>query len=275
MQTQNKIYHLKTRRLISVQGEDAKSFLQNVITNDMEKLTGQPMIYTSLLSPQGQILNEFFVSSYNDGYLIDIAGEQVDNLIRRLTFFKLRAKATIAKQEDLAVYAGALVDCGIEDPRWPALGKRAYANEPPTHEQTGNDLDYTDLCISLGIPDGFSSIEAERDVASDANLDLLHAIAFDKGCFIGQEVAARMYHRNLSRKRMMVINGEALQKGQILYQGKIAVGEIRDVSQNGTQGIALLKLTNLQSLPAAGQGLSVESAGNLVATLQNPAYAQF
>ncbi len=271
MQTQNKIYHLKNRRLIAVQGEDAKSFLQNVITNDMDKLADQQMIYTCLLSPQGQILNEFFVSVYNAGYLIDIADEQVDNLIRRLTFFKLRAKATITKQEDLAVYAGA-VEGGTDDPREPALGKRLYTSDLAVN---GNDLDYADLCISLGIPNGFTAIEAERDVASDANLDLLHAIAFDKGCFIGQEVAARMYHRNLSRKRMMVVNGDDLQKGQILYQGKVAVGEIRDVSQNGAQGIALIKLTNLQTLPAAGQTLSFDSEGNLVATLQNPACAQF
>lgn len=274
MQTQNKIYKLSSRRILQISGEDAGSFLQNVITNDIEKLQSQGIIYTCLLSPQGQILNEFFITPApgQDGYWIDIDQEQLTSFQRRLTFFKLRAKVSMSVNENIHVYAGN-ISTGMTDPRFEKLGNRFYTQEVVASD--GHDQDYEDFCIQLGVPVGFATIHAERDVAADANLDILNAVAFDKGCFIGQEVAARMYHRNLSRKRIMVVTGDNLQKGQALYQKAVAVGDIRTVAHDGKSGLALVKLTSLSAGPVAGQELSTEADGNIAVRLQNPAYIQF
>lgn len=267
-----KTYALPSRRFLSITGEDAESFLQNVMTNDISKIGDSGILYTCLLSPQGQILNEFFVvkSESDEGYLIDIDQDQIDPLLRRLGFFKLRAKVTIAKKEDIFVTSD--MNQGYADPRYPGLGYRFYTNEKLSTE--GAEEEYKDLCMRLCIPYGFSTIEAERDVIADANLDLLHAVAFDKGCFIGQEVVARMYHRNLSRKRLMLIEGNDLKKGATLYQKAAVIGAIRDVDSAHGIGLAQIKL-NFVSGQAAGLPVSLEPGGNIAGTLQNPLYAQF
>jgi folate-binding protein YgfZ len=243
---------LNDRRLLKVTGEDAFDFLQNIITNDMSLLTAQRMIYACLLSPQGQWLHDFFVIPLEDGFVLDVESGGYDDLFRRLTMFKLRAKVVLQADDETRVYAAAEtapVPAGegirpYADPRLSALGRRVYARQAVA-AANGSLADYEDFCLSLGVPAGRKTIAAGRDVMADVNLDLLHAVAWDKGCFIGQEVAARMHHRNLSKKRLFVLTGDGLEPGAVLHHDAVEAGQIRQVSQDGKQALAVVKIAVL------------------------------
>lgn len=222
---------LDDRKLFRIEGPDAASFLQNIMSNDIA--AAQPIVYSCLLSPQGQFLHDFFVVDQGEGaYLLDAGAERADDLIRRLTMFKLRAKVTITPDDALKVYAGP---DGHPDPRHAALGGREYRAggiEAPDKAISDKTI-YIDYCISIGVPPT-AAIRAERDVLSDVNLDLLNAVGWDKGCFIGQEVTARMKYRGLAKKRLMIVSGDTLPP---------EAGEIRITNSNGTESLAVIKLS--------------------------------
>ena len=225
MQQPSNPIHLSDRRVIRVAGSDAAAFLQNVMTNDIA--AAQPIVYSCLLSPQGQFLHDFFVvRETDDSFLVDTDAARSDELIRRLTVFKLRAKITMTPVDDMKVYAG---NDGHTDPRHAALGKRLYTTDNHTADPV---TAYNDLCISLGIPTA-AAIQPERDVLSDINLDILNAVGWEKGCFIGQEVTARMKHRALAKKRLLIVEGNTLPP---------EAGEIRTVNSTGTKSLGMVKL---------------------------------
>ena len=224
--------HLSDRAVLRISGVDAKNFLQNIITNDMEKMT-------CLLSPQGQYLHDFFIVQHEDHYLLDVDATGLDDLLRRLTIFKLRAKVVFenitGQYNVFAVGAGE----GLPDPRLTTLGARLY-----TQENADGALlvgQYHDFCIDFVIPCG-SHAMTTRDTMADVNLDRLNAVAWDKGCFIGQEVAARMYHRGLEKKRLFRVDGPDLVAGEKLLQNGREVGEVRHVNRAGTRAVAQIKL---------------------------------
>lgn len=225
--------HLSDRRLIRIAGPDAQSFLQNIMTNDVAQ---DGLIYSCLLTPQGQVLHDFFVVKQGEGdYLLDVDSGRADDLLRRLAVFKLRAKVSITDEAAIKVYAAPQ---GLNDPRLAAVGGRLYTQDMIA--KTATLSDYEDHLIRLGIP-GAKAMRYEKDIAADLNLDLLNAIGWDKGCFIGQEVTARMKYRGLAKKRLMIVTGENLAPGETAY------GDIRQVNQAKTAGLAVVKLAQAAS----------------------------
>lgn len=218
---------LHARKVLRIGGPDAATFLQNIFTNDIRRVSDGVLQYNLLLTPQGQVLHDVFIFARDGGYFIDVESTRADDLLRRLKIFKLRAQIDMA-ETPLRVVAGS---DGMKDPRHEKLGHRLYT-ENATEGHGGN---YDDLCISLGIPNGTKTVRYEKDFAHDVNLDLLNAIAWDKGCFIGQEVAARVHNRGLAKKRLMIVTGEGL----------AGEGDIRQVNTAKTQGLAVLRLDSL------------------------------
>lgn len=254
---------LTDRSIINVTGADAKSFLQNIMTNDIEKVTEKTLVYSCLLTPQGQVLNDFFVLPGIDqgSYWIDIETAQRDSFLRRLGFFKLRARVALTALDDIHISASLeeAADRSFKDPRHPEIGFRIYVNNSAEPLYL-----YENHLISLGIPDGSKTIKLEKDVSADVNLDLLNAIAWDKGCFIGQEVAARMYHRDLNKKRLLICkNAEGLAAGQVFKQEATEWGEVRQKSHDGSLALIQVKMG---FLPNTIEGVyTVESeAGQLL-----------
>jgi len=233
---QNDVYALTDRCLIRIAGPDAEVFLQNVITNDIQQATPDRLLYACLLTPQGQYLHDFFILRDAEGFLLEAELARADDLLRRFALFKLRAKVSFTLCDDMFVYAGL----GIADPRLPNLPPRHYTHEKINHTHAVDA--YNDLCINLGIPCGSLAMTA-RDTMADVNLDLLHAVAWDKGCFIGQEVAARMYHRNLAKRRFVIVKGMGLAAGEKLQNGSVTLGEIRHVASTGDMALAQLKIS--------------------------------
>jgi len=228
---------LSDRAVIALTGPEAKSFLQGLVTNDVTELTPDNPVYAALLSAQGKILFDFLLHADGEGVLIDCMAEARPALIKRLSLYKLRAKLEIAPRDDLAV-----VLQGPADPRHNALPPRSI--QPIAGAPT--DAAYLTARLALGIPEG-PDFGSERIFALDAGLDELHGVAFDKGCYVGQELTARMKHRGTDRKRVIVVttvDGTPLPAlGTAVKAGDSELGQI--TAAYSDRGFALIRLDRL------------------------------
>lgn len=258
------IYHQQSRYIFRVHGHDAADFLQNTLTNDIRKITpDHPAQYNLLLSPQGQILHEMFVIWQGEGnYLIDTYEPRQSDLLRRLMLFKLRANVDIVPMPGIQIYTvpqgEAAPDQALQDPRSAKLGKRVYAidGQKPSGLITPEDA-YIDDCIDMTVPLA-GAIRFEKDFVHDLGLQNFNAIAWDKGCFIGQEVAARVEHRGLAKKGLFTVAAARIDMTNpaINLQNGIEVGEIRLCNRSKTRALAIIKKIALEageSLFHAGQ----------------------
>jgi tRNA-modifying protein YgfZ len=260
---------LEDRGVISVTGADATSFLQGLLTNDVERLQLSEARYAALLTPQGKILFDMIIvrapGSEEPCYLIDCAAGQAADLAKRLGFYKLRAKVAIANESaDRAVAAfwgaePAPLDDGVlyADPRDARLGWRAILPRPLA-AQIGSEHggEYEGLRIAVGAPKGGLDFAYGDAFPHDANFDLLHGVDFDKGCYVGQEVVSRMKHRGTARKRIarVKLSGPSPASGTPVLDRELAVGALG--SSSGREALALLRLDRAEEATAAGRTLS-------------------
>jgi len=284
--TAARIALLPDRGVVRVAGEDAEKLLQGIITNDMALLADRSAIHASLLTPQGKILFEFFVVKATDGFLLDTGREQADGLIKRLMMYKLRAKVDIADANDAyrvyALWGPSVTGPGetsqtfsFRDPRLPALGLRILAEAgfaaDVASASNGFDAsleDYHAHRIALGVPEGGKDYAFGDSFPHEANFDVLGGISFTKGCFVGQEVVSRMQHRGLTRKRIVIVEGDRpLQSGTEITAGAATVGAIGSVA--GNRGLALLRLDRAEE--ATGKGEPLIAAGSRI-TMRLPDY---
>ncbi len=194
---------LKNRGLIHIEGADRVDFLQGLVSNDVTKLEQERVLYACLLTPQGKFLHDFFMYHGNGFILIDCeGGGRAEDLYNRLNRYRLRADVQISIEKENDVYGVFNVEIGLPDPRHADFGYRSF-EEPPLDEQDFNEWDTRR--IQWGIPDGSRDMIIERSTMLECNLDKLNAIDWDKGCYMGQELTARMYHRNLGKKHLRAI----------------------------------------------------------------------
>ncbi|MDG6080312.1 folate-binding protein [Erythrobacter litoralis] len=187
-------------RLESPDGsEDVPAFLQGLVTNDV---AGELPVYAGLLTPQGKMLFDFFVwPAPNGGLLLDCEADAAEDLVKRLSLYRLRRKIDIARDESLTVHwAAEAGDGGARDPRLAALGQRWIA---PMDDGEPVDDAYLKHRLSLGVPEG------RRDMADtlwlETNAVELNGVSFNKGCYIGQENTARMNWRQKVNRRLVVV----------------------------------------------------------------------
>lgn len=235
---------LPARGLIHIEGEDRVSFLNALVSNDVSKAGAGILVYACLLTPQGKFLHDFFVHAGDGFLLLDCeGGARAQDLYDRLSKYKLRAKVKLSVEENHPVYAilppsippasgGAWG--GAADPRDSRLGHRTF-EKPDLEEQPFEAWDR--LRISLCIPDGSRDMGVERATLLESRIDTLHGIDWDKGCYIGQELTARMHYRGLAKKHLCTvkIDGAAPPPFTDLPDG----AQMR--SSCGDLGIALMK----------------------------------
>lgn len=237
------IARLDSRAAVRVIGPDARPFLHNLLTQDVESIRPGALRYGALLSPPGRLLLDLFILGLEDGVLLDVAADRRGALVQRLTLYRLRAKVEIAP-DDAAVFAAWDADGGdfIPDPRLPALGGRAYGGDRAV---TASEDEYAAHRLTLGVPDPALDAPDDRTYPIEANLDLLNGIDFKKGCFIGQETTSRMKRRGAIRNRMVpiVFEGPPPPFGAEVLNGDLRAGEVL----SGRDGIAmaLLRLDRL------------------------------
>jgi folate-binding protein YgfZ len=257
---------LTDRAVVAVSGADAETFLQGLITNDIGDAHDGHAIYAALLTPQGKILFDFFVTKADDAVLIDCAAARADDLVKRLGFYRLRAKVEIALRPDLKVAAiwNEQSEEGFADPRLPVLGRRVIASALPA--ANASLADYHAHRIGLGAPDS-ADLPPDTMFALDAGFEELHGVSFTKGCFIGQEVTARMKHRGSARRRMLIVEatGPLPATGTPLVAQQQELGAL--ATAQGTRGLALVRLDRLAD---AETSRATVTAGSTTVTLRKP-----
>ena len=262
--------HLEDRAVIAVSGPEARTLLQGLITNDIERLAPGRGLYAALLTPQGKILFDFIIAEGEGAVLLDCAAEAAEGLLKRLRLYKLRAKVEIGLREQLGVYVNlaghpenrptdyAARAVTFPDPRLAALGMRSIASRNEMPSQIAGANVYRDHRLALGVPEA-GDFGSDKIFALDAGLDELHGVSFEKGCYVGQELTARMKHRGTARKRLLLVTGEKLPApGMAVMANGGSLGEI--VSVHGTRGFALIRLDRLEET----QGAALEAGGTPV-----------
>ena len=247
------ITEITNRTCLQVTGEDAKSLLQGLITNDMNLLDNQPAIYACFLTPQGKFLFDFLITNSQDGYLLEVLKDDLEAFQKRLKIYSLRAKADFQIRDDLKIYAGwdnDMPEGAYIDPRLTDLGWRLVTDKVLT--TSGTLADYDQHRAKLTVPDGSRDLKPELSTVYDGNLDLLNAVSLKKGCFLGQELTARVHYRGLVKKRLYTVQCDHALTDQDIKTGEGALaGEI--FSPYGPYALALIKTAQTENQLVNGQ----------------------
>ena len=236
------------RTIFRLTGDDARDFLQGLVTNDVKKLD-QGLVYAALLTPQGKYMADFFLVPEGANILIDVSSDLAAMLFQRLSMYKLRAQVTL-EETDLTVKRGTgdLPDGALPDPRHPDMGWRLYG------EEGGDDgSDWTALRVAHLVPE--TGVELTPDTfILEAGFERLNGVDFRKGCYVGQEVTARMKHKTELRKGLarVSVEGEAATGDKILNGVKEA-GEL--LSRAGDEAIAYLRFDRAKDDMQAGEAV--------------------
>ncbi|MEO1293011.1 MAG: folate-binding protein [Pseudomonadota bacterium] len=241
------------RRVMSVSGSDARAFLQGLVTNDVSGLTAGEAVYAALLTPQGKYLSDFLIiarpsDGEGDVFWLDLPAGHSADVLRRLTMYKLRSAVDLAQTDllpRLSAHEPGDGATAIADPRHPHLGWRVYAPhkdgaEVPMPEPMP-EL-WRGLMIALGIPFNDTDLVREETFVLHAGLERAHGVDFRKGCYVGQEVTARMRHKAELTKKLVRLHAEApLVSGSTVRESADgrALGTIGSTS--GGEGLAVLR----------------------------------
>jgi len=281
---------LSERGVVKVAGDDARKFLNGLITADAEGVTPAKPCFAALLTPQGKIMVDMIVAEApaedGGGFFLDCPRALALTLLQRFNFYRLRAKVTV---EDLSQVLGVMAvwdgtgrtEYGLcyGDPRLPALGFRCML-PPHLAAEAAADLGatlaeadaYEAHRIGLGIPRGGHDFQYNDTFPHEADMDQLNGVDFDKGCYVGQEVVSRVEHRGTARKRVVPVAFEfAPEVGVAITAGEIAVG-VMGSSARGGRGLAMLRLDRVGEAIAAGQPLI---AGGLALKAVKPDWGRF
>ena len=291
---------MENRGLLAISGPDTRAFLQGLISNDIERVGPVRAVYAALLTPQGKFLHDFFIVQLDDALYLDCDAARLDELKRRLTIYRLRSKVTLEAAEDRFLVAaifgeGALAAVGLPDelgsarsfaggvayvdPRLSAMGARAVLPAAAVSEvrtraefSQGEFASYERLRLYHGVPSGNGDLAVEKATLLESNFEELNGLDWDKGCYVGQEVTARMKYRGLVRKRLMPVDieGPIPEPDTPVMFGEKEAGTMRTGAAG--KGIALLRLDLVEEAKHAGAPMI---AGGAQLTPRKPDWATF
>ena len=237
------------RKIYRITGADREHFLQGLVTNNVRDLA--TLTYSALLTPQGKYIADFFLVPDGESILLDVAGDLGPGLVKRLNMYKLRADVTL---EETDLYAIRGIDTpppagAFMDPRHPALGWRLYSETPGSPPE----IDWDAIRVSHAIPEAGRELTPESYIL-EAGFERLHGVDFRKGCYVGQEVTARMKHKTELRKgyESVALDGPAPADGTAVTteDGK-EVGTLTTVA--GDRAIAYLRFDRASGPLRAGE----------------------
>ena len=197
---------LTDRALVRLSGEDVRGFLQGLVTSDV---TGPLPVWAGLLTPQGKCLFDFLVWNDGEDLLLDCEADAAEDLVKRLSIYRLRRQLGIEREESLAVHWSRREDKGVADPRLEALGNRWLG---PADEPSSGWLEHR---LRLGVCEGRA--ELGDLLWLECNAAELNGVSFTKGCFVGQENTARMNWRQKINKRLFATMGGGGERSRVDY----------------------------------------------------------
>lgn len=273
---------ISDRSLISVSGPEAEHFLQNLVTTDIDALQPGEAKAGALLSPQGKILFDFLVARAGEnGFTLECRADIADDLVRRLTLYKLRSKVEISRQDPPVVLV-SWSDASSPDAETAAgadmLRDTRFAGSPVfrTYGAAAGGDDGIDAWQAFRISQGVAESGADYALGDafphDVLLDETGGVGFRKGCYVGQEVVSRMQHRGTARRRVMIASAEASlpPTGTDILAGGRSIGSLGSVS--GSQALAIVRIDRVRDAQDTGQQIV---AGGVALTLSIPAWAKY
>jgi folate-binding protein YgfZ len=277
---ESRFVEFERRAVVAVGGADARKFLNDLITSEIGRTVDGAAAYGGLLTPQGKILFDFIVFAEGERFLFDLPATVVADFIKRLTFYRLRAKVEIAdlslERAVLATWGGDRLDVdGVvaADPRLADLGYRAIVAKGsagiPEHARA-SEADYDAHRVALGVPEGGIDFAFGDAFPHDADMDQLGGIDFDKGCYVGQEVVSRMEHRGTARRRIVLARGTGLKAGSEISSGDRPLG----ILTSAADGVGLASIRIDRANEALERGLPIVAGGAPI-TLALPRWARF
>lgn len=291
----NRYVVLSHRRILRLSGKDCRSFLQGLVTQDVETVTASHSAWTAMLNAQGKYLFDFFLIADGEGLLLDCDSTQAEGLQRQLSLYKLRADVQIEDMQNAFHVIAAMGDVtplalpehtgrterfnegriiALIDPRHAGMAARivAPAGEAETWVlQRGyaqaSIADYEEHRIQLGIPRAGVDNVPQKTLLLENGFEELHGVSFDKGCYVGQEVTARTKHRANLHKHLYIINAQTAlpATGSDILLGERVVGDVRSVQ--GRIGLAVIRD---EAVEKAQQGGDALKAGNTAIQAQTP-----
>jgi len=241
-----------SRAILRIGGAERLAFLQGLVTNDVNKLAAQGIVYAALLSPQGKFLADFFLVADGDSVLVDVDAALADDLMRRLTLYRLRSKVTIERAE-MAVTRGAgpAPKGALNDPRHPVMGWRLYGESL----EQGEPVDWDARRVRACVPDAGAELIPGESYILEQGFERLNGVDFRKGCYVGQEVTARMHHKTELRKGLVQVsvNGEAEPGTPITTEDSKAAGVLH--TRVGNLALAWLRHDRSEGSLRAGQAV--------------------
>ena len=240
-------------RFLSIEGEDSNEFLQNLITNDINKCSEDNIIYSCLLSPQGKFLSDFFIFKKDEKYLIETHSFFYEKLLKKLNLYKLRSKVHINEINNLHSYS-VFGDIQKDqdtfifniDPRNKNIGlKLIHLKKNPEILDSLNEINeekYHQILIQNIVPLSHYDLEENKSLLLENNFENLNSISWDKGCYVGQEITARMKYRALLKKKIysLEIKDGSPTIGQFIKENESEFGKIISIKNNFV--LAMLKI---------------------------------
>lgn len=248
--------HATDRAVIRVSGPDARDFLQGLVTNDVRRLDAGP-VYAALLSPQGKYLFDFLMIPDGEAVLLDVAADRAAALVQRLGLYRLRAKVEVAPDDRAVVLGtGPAPEGAFADPRHPDLGWRAVVADPAAVLAGIEPLDPADRAarrVALGVPESGAELLPEDSYILEMDFERLNGVDFRKGCYVGQEVTARMKHKTELRKGLarVRVEGAPPAPGTEIRAGDRVAGTLFTTAAG--RGLAHLRFDRASGDLAAGE----------------------
>ena len=263
-------FHHFNSRFFKISGKDSKTFIQNLITNDIEKCSDGSIIYSCLLTPQGKFLADFFIFNINKNYFFETNEKFYDNLISRLKIYKLRSDIHIEEVNNYYSYSIFNINYEVDytilvnDPRNSNLGKKLILNNKikisDSNIEEISEIEYHEILIENTTPYSPIDILENKSLLLENNFDNLNAIDWDKGCYVGQEITARMKYRGLLKKKLYPLK---LKTGSVLVGDELIVnnekiGKI--ISKANSNIFASLNINFVNELKKNNKNLNINNS---------------
>ena len=239
-------FHHFNSRFFKISGKDSKPFIQNLITNDIQKCNNGSIIYSCLLTPQGKFLADFFIFNINGNYFFETNEKFYNNLLNKLKIYKLRSDIQIEEISDLYSYSIFKFDYKtdyiilINDPRNNNLGNKLILNHKikitDNNIKKISETEYHEILIASTIPYSPFDILENKSLLLENNFENINAIDWDKGCFVGQEITARMKYRGLLKKKLYSLK---------LKTGSVTIGDELIISNKKIGKIVSIANSNI------------------------------